>query len=39
MVTDNEMVRYIAVYSLLMYLTGFTSILYGRRTIPAAPTC
>jgi BASS family bile acid:Na+ symporter len=33
---NNEMAIPAAVYSLLMYLTGFAAILYGRRTIAAA---
>jgi BASS family bile acid:Na+ symporter len=27
-----------AVYSLLMYVTGFGAILYGRRSIPSQPS-
>lgn len=38
MVADNEMAVPVAVYGLLMYLSGFAAILYGRRSIAAAQT-
>ena len=39
LLNNNDMAIPAAVYSLLMYLTGFAAILYGRRTIgPVQPS-
>jgi BASS family bile acid:Na+ symporter len=39
LLNNNEMAIPAAVYSLLMYLTGFAAILYGRRSLaPAQPS-